>query len=421
MSSENKRKRIESIITVAICTLGILFAIIIVVFNVVYPLVKVFVDHQTLDGGQQFVYLAQSFSHGHLYFTHQFDWSGEPSTYNGRDYYALGPFSAVILVPFVMLGEKLHFFFYQGFLSAPIFFLTAFFVYKIARRIGYGKEESFLLSCAFCFASPLIFVASLAITSFYSHVVTVGLLVLALYEYLGKKRLWLIGILFGCILLTRFTAALGISFFFFMILFEQKPWREKFKQWALLLMPFAFFVVVYALYNWLRFDNAFETGYSIQKMSFQFQTDARNTGLFALHHVKANAYHMFLGVPLEIGRSFTPIFWNNPDGVSIFLTSLYLLYFFRMKKLSKEAWCLIGSSALVAVPLLLSWSTGFYEVGSRFSLDYFPLLFIALILSVYKKYGKLPIGFVWLILGSMIFNYYLYMIWLAEHYLVSKS
>lgn len=421
MLAFKKKIFVENGLKVAIFVLPFFFSLLLLALNIVYPAAKIFFLHQTYDSGQQFVYLAESFSHGHLYFTHEFDQAGEPSFFEGKSYYALGPFSAVILVPFVMVAEKLNFFFYQGFINAPIFFLIGYLVYRLARKLDYQKNESFLLACAFCFASPLVFVATFPISSFYAHVVTELLLLLIFLEYFGKKRLWIISILFGFVLLTRFTAALGIIFFFLLILFEKKSLREKAKELIMLFAPFVFFIFLYALYNWLRFHNVFETGYSLQRLPYQFQTDFRNTGLFGLNHVVRNAFHMFIAPPVGLGASLNPLFWNDSNGISIFLTSMYLLYLFRIKKFSKEVKLLLISACVIAIPLLLSWSTGFSQIGYRFSLDFFPFLFLALIISIKSQYGRLSLGFIALTFATILFNYYLMLVSLIDSLTVRRN
>lgn len=407
-----KKSKIETYLPAVIRALSVLLFFLVIAVNFIDPIILL-IRHEASDKGQQFSYLAESFLQGKLYFTQALDWTGEPSFFHGRAYYALGPFPAVLLMPFVAITHN-YFLFYQGFLSVPILILTGYVVYKISKRLGFTKQEARLLVCSFCFASPLIFVAIFPISNFLAHIVVVALFSLVFLEYFEKKRLWLIGLLFGLILATRFTAGLGIIFFILMVLYGAMPIREKVKKLSQLLAPFVIFALLLALYNWLRFGDILETGYAFQSLPYQFQADIRDQGLYGWNHFLRNAYHMFFGLPLEIGRSYVPLFWNNPHGVSIFLTSMYLLYFFKFKKYEREEKFLILTSAIIALPLLLSWSSGFYQIGYRFALDFFPLIFFALLLALKRQYGKVPRGFFVLTSCSLLFNYYLLVIAAVE-------
>src|SRR3989338_10072579 len=58
-------------------------------------------------GGQHFSYLAQSFLDGHTYFTQNLKSWSDTTLFNGRHYWPLGPFPALLLLPLVVIFNQL--------------------------------------------------------------------------------------------------------------------------------------------------------------------------------------------------------------------------------------------------------------------------------------------------------------------------
>ncbi len=83
-------------------------------------------------GEQQFVFLAKSFLEGKLYLTEiPYGNLGDLSLYNNHYYWPLGPFPAIILLPFVAIfGTN----FLQIFLQFPLNILNYFLLFKISKK-----------------------------------------------------------------------------------------------------------------------------------------------------------------------------------------------------------------------------------------------------------------------------------------------
>ena len=122
------------------------------------------------------------------------------------------------------------------------------------------------------------------------------------------------------------------------------------------------------LYNLARFDNPFDFGYASMSVSPVLEDDLAAYGQFDLHFVPRNLKAMFLATPVwnEACRAWTP----DPWGMSLLLTMPVLVYLPRavLRNLwTLGAWAGIG---LTLVPLLLYHSTGWYQFGYRFGLDF---------------------------------------------------
>src|SRR3989344_5713193 len=66
---------------------------------------------------QQFTYLAKSFLQGKLFFTSTLNTWHDAAYFAGHYYWPLGPFPALLLIPFVAVGNLFGVFFYQGYLQ----------------------------------------------------------------------------------------------------------------------------------------------------------------------------------------------------------------------------------------------------------------------------------------------------------------
>jgi len=109
---------------------------------------------------------------------------------------------------------------------------------------------------------------------------------LILNEYLGKKRYWLIGTMVALILLTRLPAAFVIVFFIIEILFLYKnTLSKKINDVATLVTPCFIGLFFFFIYNYVRFGNFFEQGYSLQLLQ-NILSEARDRyGLLSLRHI----------------------------------------------------------------------------------------------------------------------------------------
>ena len=168
----------------------------------------------TISGAQHFSRLAQSFLHGGLAFNTPPDGIWDDTTpYAGKNYWPLGPFPAVLLMPFQFLAGLVGIFFYQGYLQSVLVGLLLVLVFLVARRTGFDPEDAAYLAFGFVFSTACLGVAFWPWSWYFSQVIACVLIFAAIAEMTGKRRPVVIGILFALCLATRATAALGLCWF----------------------------------------------------------------------------------------------------------------------------------------------------------------------------------------------------------------
>ena len=370
---------------------------------------------------QQFSHLANSFLQGKVYFVNDLPFWPSPSVYtdavffNGHYYWSEGPLPAIILMPFVLIFKLINLSFYQGYLQFFLIILIFWLCFKISKKIGHATIDSLFLAFAFCAASMFLGVALVSWAWYYSQVVAVSLILLAILEYLGKKRYWLIGIIFGLLTVTRVTASIGVIFFALEILFSNRNIdKEKLRKLFQLVLPVVLIFILLLSYNYLRYNKFFEEGYGYMPLPADLN-QARAYGLFSPIHIPGNLYYAFLVPPLPVFKDHVshvltfPFVKTNPWGMSIFITSPWLIYLFFLKYRDKISAYLLITIVAIALPVFLFYGIGFNQFGYRYALDFFPFLFFLFNLNYWNQQKKLSTGIKTLIIISSLFNLYLFL------------
>ncbi|MBI4526067.1 MAG: hypothetical protein HY695_19895 [Deltaproteobacteria bacterium] len=358
---------------------------------------------------QHFSYLAESFLHGKVFFLEATDgkWD-DTAPFEGKFYWPQGPFPALLILPFVWIFDRLGAFFFQGYLSFFLVISTLVLIYRSARRLEYDGESAFFFAFAFATCSYLG-VALVTWSWYFAHVVAVSFLWLAIHEWLGQKRYGLIGVLFAGVTATRLTAGLGIIFFALDLLFKRIELRKKTLAFVRLLSPVIIMSALLAGYNFVRFGNFLETGYSFQLVA-QETAELRKRGILSLAHVPMNFYWAILGLPIfNFGSSNQiPPVLANPWGMSIFLTSPYLVLLFWQRYPKLQDKFLLLTSGVVAFAAFLFFGVGYRQFGYRFSLDFLPLLFLLLMTAYKQTHQQLSFPLKILLVVSAVVNLYLW-------------
>lgn len=368
------------------------------------------------SGSQQFSDLANSFLHGHLYFLTPIGGVGQdPVYYHGKVFWDDGPFPAILLMPFVAVFSFFHTSFLQNYLQWLLVLGVLYFIYKLARILNYSKQDSLILAFGFTLGSVFIGVAGIASSWLYAQVLTTFMLFWAFYEFYTRKRWWLIGIICACIFMTRVTAAPILIFFALEIWqHKSKTSSNKIKAYLQLSVPFIIATAMLLLYNLFRFHNPFEGGYKYQLISPD-SAESRSLGTFSLIHIPTNFYSAVLRGPLGLLRdnsSWTlkyPFIKNNPYGMSIFITSPYLLTLFTAKWSSydKRARNLLYATLISCLLVFSYYGIGLDQYGYRYSLDFLPGLFLLFMIVYRKNHSSLSSPMKILLLGSGVWNFFL--------------
>ena len=369
---------------------------------------------------QQFSLLAQSFLHGRL------DFVGPPSgiwddttPYRDAHYWPLGPFPAVLLMPFQFVAGLSGKIFYQGYLQILLVVAVVFLGFRIARQIGYDREDAIYAAFGFTFASAFLGVALWPWSWYFSQVVTGVALFAAIFEMAGQRRAWLIGLLFAICLATRATAALGIIWFIGEVLFiREVSLPQKLRSIGLAILPCAIVFLLLLLYNYARFENPFEQGYANQIIP-ETAAAARNVGVLSLHHLPANLYAMFFASPVPVLRPdgspvlTFPFFAANPWGMGVFVTAPWLLCVFGLRYRDTTSRLILLTVIMIALPILLYYAVGYRQFGYRYSLDFLPFIWFAMLRNYREQRGGLSVTLKIAIVISAIWDFNLF----AGHYL----
>lgn len=359
-----------------------------------------------------FVDLAASFLRGHLYvdsFERLFD---DVAVYNNHTYIYYGPVPALLFIPFVFVFGRN---FPQEILSPIIGLINFILIYRICRKNNIQPHNSLWLSTFFIFATVYLMLSLTAITSYFVQIIGIMFLLLALDEFFDKKRWFLIG--FFIILATGTRQTLLLSSFFFLIeLIKTKAdLNKKLANTFYFFTPILFGLSLLALYNLVRFGSLSETGYSYQTNSNPIYIKAKSYGLFSLKHIPGNLYFFFLKGPDPIRNDSVsyvlkpPFLRINEWGLGILFTSPLFMYLITLSKNTKH---LLSSTATILVmmfPLLTYFGIGVWQYGYRYGLDFYPFLFLLLIMCFKEKLPFLAKG---LIIYGIIFNLlFMYSIW----------
>lgn len=376
------------------------------------------VTNLTVISEQQFSYLAGSFLAGELHFVEMPGSWDDTVPFQGEHYWPLGPLPAVLLMPFVAAAGVLGTVFYQGDLQPFLVLGVVLLCFALARRLGYGRDDALVLALGFTFATAFLGVAMWPWSWYFSQVVAVLLLFAAILELAGRRRCWLLGILFGMLVLTRVTASLGIVWPLLAILFSREAAGRRLHQGAQLLLPYAAFVACLMLYNEARFGNPFEQGYALQNVP-PYSKRALAYGILSPIHVPGNLYYLLLAPPAPVLRDGVsrvlafPWVAANPWGMSILVTSPCLLYLVGLRFDDRTSRLVLVTCAVIAAPILLYYGIGYRQFGYRYALDFLPFLYFLLMRNRQQQRGDLSAGFRRLVVISALVNLYLF----AGHYM----
>lgn len=381
----------------------------------------------TIRHEQQMVFIANSFLHGKLYFIDmQASWL-DSVLYKDHIYWPLGPAPSVILMPFVAVFNLLQIMFYQSYLQLILTALIFYMAWWLAKKYKYSRDDGLWLAFAFCYASVYMMVAFVSWSPYFTQAVTVACMFLSIVEWHGKKRYWLIGLCYAIILGSRFTAVLGLLFFFADLYLNRNDLtrRRLLKNITQLCLPVLIVGLLLMWYNYARFENVWDNGYMSANnwhLSKEQRFEQLNYGLFNLKNIPTNFYYYFLKTldPVRVnhfgdfGQSFIlkpPYITVKNPGTSFFVSSpifLYIFYVFRRKKMDRMVKLSFLPVVVILVILLTYYWPGWRQIGPRYTLDFLPFLYLILLHSF--RDHKLSLTAKIIIVGSALLNIYLFTI-----------
>lgn len=354
-----------------------------------------------------FTYQAWSWLHGRWDITVPGDRT-DLIMFNGKLYSVSSPFPAIMLVPFVALfGTNVSDVFFTIVVSA-IDLALLFLLFEQLRINGFTQRswrESLLWAVLLYFGSEAVCLSLGGAVWWIAHIVSLGCTLLALLLAFRRRYVWA-AVALGCAFLTRSTLLLGFVFLLYLAWqddggiggsaraldrfvmslrarrpdWSQVPWRRL----SAIVAVGAAAVALYLARNYAMFGNPLESGYSILNAQ---QYPMIKHGLFSIVYVPSNIVDSFFAFPhiyhlTTYSHHVTLDMMNAGTGISIFLTTpLFLLLFWRNRHKSQLRAALWVSLFLMGGFVLLYYTAGYKEFGTRYLFDFYPFAWVLLLLS----------------------------------------
>ena len=364
--------------------------------------------------------LAGQFIQGKLYLENP-PYTHDLTFYNGRWYVPMPPLPAILLMPVAYWfgAENISTSYLSMLLSAINGVLVLLILKQLTHRkwIELSAYGMFWLVVVFLFGTPHLWVGISGRGWYVSQILTVLFLALAIYAALRSWSAWLIATCIGIAMLARPNSLMTWPFVFaisMQILKENQgsvTWKQAFQWAAKTVLPIAIAVIGLLSYNYLRFENFLDFGYTTVNAGPDIIGKVQTYGLFSPHFIPNNLYVMLLkmprihwGVPwpTEPKGALWPID-PTTTGMSIFLTTPPLLYLFH--RYPKQWWILGAWAAVLFNLIMLSLysNTGAHQFGYRYILDMLVPLITMLAVALGRK---TPWHFIVLVLASIVINLY---------------
>jgi len=185
------------------------------------------------------------------------------------------------------------------------------------------------------------------------------------------------GVLLGLTVLTRPTTTLAAPFAAWLLLTRGERVAGApapgARAWLALALPVVAAIGLHAIYNQARFGNPTDAGYHDILMGPEFAALVKRYGRFSLHFLVSNVRGWLWRAPYWNGSAIVP----DPHGMSLVLTTPFLLLALWPRKLSRLEWVALANFAAISVPSLLYYNDGWVQFGQRFALDGIALALLA--------------------------------------------
>lgn len=333
-------------------------------------------------------------------------------------YVSFPPFPAVLMLPFVAIWHlafnDVLFTALWAALNPVLLFLL---LQDLARR-GLSRRtaiDNLWLTVMFGVGSVYYFCSVVGEVWYTAHVVLVTAAIGFAWASLEAARPWRAGLFVALAGACRPSGLFMSVFFLFEAMVVTGLWqsvegRHRLRADRAVLKRFAGKLVRYAipvaaiqavlwLHNWVRFDDPLEFGH--RYLNIAWQERIAHFGLFNYHFLSRNLAAALVLLPRILARY--PYVKISQHGMSLLVTSPALAYTVVPGERSRLTVPLWLATLVTALPTLLYQSSGYIQVGYRYSLDY--MVFLMMILAVRNR----PLSRLWkaLVLVSIPINLFL--------------
>ena len=362
--------------------------------------------------------LTGAFLKGKLYIENP-PYTHDLTLFNGKWYVPMPPLPAFLFLPIAYLvgAENFSTSYLSMVFSAINGVLVLLILKQLVQRkwIHLSRNGMFWLVVVFLFGTPHLWVGISGRGWYVSQILTVLFLALAIYAALRSWSAWLIASFIAIAMLARPNGLLTWPFVFAisMQILKENQGRIELKQailWSTkTVLPIAVAIIGLLTYNYLRFDNFLDFGYTTVNAGPDIVQNVQTYGLFSPHFIPTNLQVMLFKMPrINWGAPWPAnprgAIWPidpTTTGMSIFLTTPPLLYLFR--RYPKQWWILGAWVAVLFNIIMLSFysNTGSAQFGYRYILDFLVPLVAMLAVGLGKR---VPWHFIALVLVSIAIN-----------------
>jgi hypothetical protein len=362
--------------------------------------------------------LAQAFLDGKLYIANPVQ-THDMTFFQGHWYLPPPPLPAILMLPYALLvGAASINNVWFSIIFCSINSTLVFLILEGMRRRGWiqlPRAGLLWLVALFALGTPHWWVGVNGMEWFVSQIVAVTFLALATWCAVQGWSPWIVSASLAlCVsarpnLVVVWVLLLAIAWQIRKETGQPFRWTWALK-WSLQsAVPVAAAAAGLMVYNFLRFGNPLDFGYTMINGAPQIVENARIYGLFNLHFIPGNLYLMFLRLPSF--RPEPPYLFPSIEGMSFLLTTPALLYLVHRYE---KKWWILGAWALVILSigmLSLYHNTGAAQYGFRYVLDFIVPLIMLLAYALGKKTTW---AFRILVIVSVLINGY--GVWWFIHY-----
>lgn len=319
--------------------------------------------------------------------------------YNGKNYLVYPPMPAVVLVPFVaVFGPEFN----QKWASLIIAACSVGLFYLLTTKFTKKTWAQVLATVLLGFGTNFYF-TSLAGTSWYfAHVCAVFFSILALLAATGKRPFWA-GLMLGFSFLSRLPTIMIFPISIYLLL-EKTDRKDRLRILTNFFLALISCIIIFVLYNKLRFGSFTETGYSL--IPGILDEPWFSSGVFDFSYIPRNLEAAFASFPAF--SAHFPYLVPSNYAMAIYISSPALVLLLATKLKEGKVKVLLLSILLAALPGFMHATVGFTQFGYRFSLDYIVLMVLVLIWSFERVGWKISVSLVALSLAVNVYAVYLY-------------
>ncbi|MGI6376400.1 MAG: glycosyltransferase family 39 protein [Anaerolineae bacterium] len=331
---------------------------------------------------------ADAFLHGRFDLPQHYH---DTAVFEGRYYVPFPPFPALLVTPIVALFGLHNT--NMVLVSLLLALATGRVCWRILQRLAIPRPTAAWLMAAFFLGTS--YWGSVHMSRgvwFTAHIVSAWMLLLAIDEALGRRRGLLVGLYLGSAFLSRQFTVLYLPMLAALLWWrsEQAPTRRRWIRLLSLAAGVALCGVVYLWFNWARFGNPLDTGYTYLQLGGMLQERVSRYGLFSRHYVWFNLYHLLVqGFDVSFSDPAQLAGWElNPFGTSLLVASPFLLLALRARW---NRWVLalawLGTVGII-VPTVCYYNNGWWQINAqRFTMDFVPVMMVLTALAARDGLG----------------------------------